>query len=196
MECSRVRTSLGERHGELQVRLQHSTINIQQSNSLPAQGRRCRRLLGPHRGQRLPSRKGSVCFGHGGWNSFETNLTEAWLNQIDDGMRKVMPAYYESGVPFDKFPRLFLSPHAQGVNKPGQFAMVQNNIKLAHHERFMSALLPELGIDHLGAWNLTIQATSPDGTHCRFEDSIVKAMMIINWLSMLKPDVRWSPDHR
>jgi len=40
---------------------------------------------------------------------------------------------------------------------------------------------------------LTVQASSPDGTHATYENNLMKAMMVLNWLNMLDPPIAATP---
>ena len=41
------------------------------------------------------------------------------------------------------------------------------------------------GLEHLRTWNMSIQANAYDGVHLDMKGNLVKAMMVMNWLSLL-----------
>lgn len=80
------------------------------------------------------------------------------------------------------FPRLFVTPSAAGINKPVVHAEKQGNAALSRFEGTVGAWAEERGYDHLGTYNLTLQGSSPDGTHAGMSANLIKAMMVFNWL--------------
>lgn len=123
--------------------------------------------------------------GHGAWNAFRVNDTIGWLDQVDAGMRDVMPALFDDAG-LARFPRLFISPNAQGEAKPRIFAGEQNNIGLQQYVRQIDPIVRARGYDHLKTYNMSVQAVSEDGTHMSMESNLIKAMMVFNWLDSLK----------
>lgn len=135
-----------------------------------------------------PNGREVFIMGHGVWNSFDPEVTFQWLQQVEDAMKVQMPAFFEpAGVSIEAFPRLFLTSSAQGKLKPEWTLPVQNNIRVIKHEEVVGAYVKERGYEHLGLYNLTVQATSWDGTHGSMETELTKAMMTLNWLNMLEP---------
>lgn len=125
-------------------------------------------------------------FGHGGWNHFESSKSKRWLEQFEDEMSNAMPNFFKGGVlGTDKFPRLFVLPHASASNKNVKFIPTQNNLFIQRHAAELRLWLEQRGYDVLGTFNLTVQATSYDGMHASFENNVVKAMMVFNWLDKL-----------
>lgn len=41
------------------------------------------------------------------------------------------------------------------------------------------------GIDTLGTWNMSIQTNKYDGVHLDLKGNLIKAMGVVNWLSLL-----------
>lgn len=41
------------------------------------------------------------------------------------------------------------------------------------------------GLEHLGTWNMSIQARKYDGVHLDMRGNLVKAMMVLNWLDLI-----------
>ena len=135
----------------------------------------------------IPKKPHAFVFGHGLWNNVNTTATKLWLQQIQDVIVSQMPYLHDTP---SEFHRLFLTPSASGVDKPVQFELLQGNSRLIQFEKEMGIWLREenTGIDHLGIWNLTVQNTSPDGTHAGMRSNLVKAMMVFNWLARIDED--------
>lgn len=125
--------------------------------------------------------------GHGIWNDLEAETTMNWLEQVEDSMSRTVPDMFAPATDPMAYPRMFITPSAQSELKPDAFHSTQNNMRLLRHTREVSQYVKARGYDHLGLYNLTVQASSPDGTHMSYENNLVKAMMILNWLSMLSP---------
>ena len=134
-----------------------------------------------------PVKPHAFVMGHGLWNDLNVTATQGWIEQITSTITASMP--YLADDPRD-FHRLFVTPSASGEYKPEQFLITQGNSRLIPFEKEMGLWLADQGIDHLGTWNLTIQNTSPDGTHAGMRSSLVKAMMVFNWLDRLVDEDR------
>lgn len=109
----------------------------------------------------------------------------SWLEQIDEAMVTQFPSLAEAG--FRVFPRLLLSPTAQGPNKPAVYFAKQNNIRLQLHIADVRPWAQSHGYEYLGLYNFSIQHDTADGVHAGMEANMVKAQMILNWLNMLEP---------
>lgn len=99
--------------------------------------------------------------GHGLWNDLDVEKTFSWIDQLQDTITNHMEYLHEPGA---LFPRLFVSPSAAGVHKPEIFVARQGNIALSKFEHTVAPWAKLHGIDFLGTYNMTIQATNPDGT--------------------------------
>jgi len=55
-----------------------------------------------------------------------------------------------------------------------------------HFEEIMAQEAKKRGIEHLGTWNMSIQSHKYDGVHLDMKGNMVKAMMILNWLNMIR----------
>lgn len=137
-----------------------------------------------------PTGRDVFILGHGLWNDLEVETTMSWIEQVEDAMAEEMPGYFAPHLDQKLFPRLFLSPSAQGEGKPDVFHGAQNNIRVMRHTHEIGEFAQARGYDHLGMYNLTVQATSPDGTHLSLENNVMKAMMVLNWLNMVEPPPR------
>ncbi|KAB8356438.1 hypothetical protein FH972_024021 [Carpinus fangiana] len=124
---------------------------------------------------------------HGLWNDLDFPMSMSWFEQIQDNIARYMPTYASPKLSQRLFPRLFISPTAQGELKPDMVVPTQNNLRLIKETSEMRKYVQARGFDHLGLYNLTVQATSPDGTHATMENNLMKAMMVLNWLNMLDP---------
>jgi len=108
-----------------------------------------------------PVKPPALVFGHGLWNSLDINSTKGWLTQLDSAMRTASPFLFSAA---SSAPRLFVSPSAATELKPDLFVPAQNNIMLQRLEHAIGPWVQERGWDHLGLWNMSIQAASPDGS--------------------------------
>lgn len=99
--------------------------------------------------------------GHGLWNDLDKDKSIAWYEQIMNATVKHSPYLLEPGT---TFPRLALTPNAAGDKKPDIFIARQGNIALTRFERAVGDWARSKGYDHLGTYNMSIQAYNPDGT--------------------------------
>jgi hypothetical protein len=83
-------------------------------------------------------------------------------------------------------PMLFLGPRAFGVNKTPGTPLAEGNVAVCHYQEQMAGIAMKRHLDVLSLYNLTAQATSPDGEHYGEGVALVEAMMVINWLSKLE----------
>lgn len=125
-------------------------------------------------------------YGHGLWNGLHTYSTLAWIEQIEQLVRDNFPHIITG--PNSTWPRLFISPPASGVKKDDIWIPTQGNKPLMLFEESMREHLPPLGIDVLGTWNATIQATSYDGSHQDLRANLLKSQMMLNWLDMVSKE--------
>ena len=83
------------------------------------------------------------------------------------------------------FPMLSLGPPAFGINQSPSAAPKEGNRALWHYQEQVSGIAKENHFDVLGLYNLTMQTSTPDGSHFGEKVALVEAMMVINWLSKL-----------
>ncbi|KAB8346230.1 hypothetical protein FH972_023275 [Carpinus fangiana] len=138
-----------------------------------------------------PKRPYAFVFGHGLWNDLDKEKTFAWIDQLMDGIAEDAPYLVHGKGAF--FPRLFLTPSAAGVRKPEVFVGRQGNIAIAKFEKAVAPFVRHRGLDHLGTYNMSIQATNPDGTHGGMNSNLIKAMMVFNWLNSLSVPESYEP---
>jgi hypothetical protein len=82
-------------------------------------------------------------------------------------------------------PMLFLGPPAFGIHKSLSAAPKEENSAVWQYQEQVSGIAKENHFDVLGLYNLTMQASNPDGSHFGERVALVEAMMVINWLSKL-----------
>lgn len=114
-----------------------------------------------HLPQTKPSKPIAFIMGHGLWNDLDAPKSQVWVQQTMNETVKQAPWLADAGA---FFPRMFMTPNAAGDKKPDLFLARQGNIALARFEKTMGAWVKEQGMDHLGTWNMSIQAYNPDGT--------------------------------
>ncbi|MCJ1389626.1 hypothetical protein MMC18_002483 [Xylographa bjoerkii] len=101
-----------------------------------------------------------------------TASMDEWLSLADASTRNV--------------PFLWVGPTAAGHLKPPGMILSQGNNALWHYTVEMSKEARAREIDALGMYNLTLQASSWDGSGYGMRVGLVQAMMVINWLSRLE----------
>lgn len=137
---------------------------------------RFKALLSPTK----PSKPYAFVFGHGLWNDLDLQATVNWLEGVLAHTLDQAP-YLENGL----WPRLFISPNAAGILKPDQWVQSQGDKALQLFEASVHEEVRDRGVDHLGTWNMSIQANKYDGVHLDLRGNLIKAMSVVNWLSMI-----------
>lgn len=112
-------------------------------------------------------------FGHGLWSDLDLKKTMEWLDTILESIK------------LSNWHGLFVTPNAAGKDKPDEWIISQGNKALMIYEEAVDIEVVKRGIDHLGTWNMSIQSSKYDGVHLDMRGNLVKAMMVINWLSLL-----------
>ncbi|KAI1864737.1 hypothetical protein JX265_008461 [Neoarthrinium moseri] len=123
------------------------------------------------------SKPRAFILGHGLWNDLETEASIHWLDSV------LSVINHDSDF---QAPTLLVTPNAAGKDKPDKWLVTQGNKALSRFEETMAEAATKVGIDHLGTWNMSIQATLYDGVHLDMRGNLLKAMMVVNWLSMLE----------
>ena len=80
-------------------------------------------------------------------------------------------------------PFLWVGPNAAGHLKPPTQIMSQGNNALWHYTLEMAKEAQSRDLDALSMYNLTLQATSWDGSGYGLRVALVQAMMVVNWLA-------------
>ncbi|KAI1324901.1 hypothetical protein F5Y16DRAFT_401904 [Xylariaceae sp. FL0255] len=145
------------------------------------------------------SKRKAFILGHGLWNDLEIDKSKAWLNTvitvIEGKMQfrtrlKAPPTDLKrnsrNGNEQQHMPVLLVTPNAAGELKPDEYIVTQGNKALIKFEHAMAREASRLRIDHLGTWNMSIQAHLYDGVHMDMRGNLVKAMMVLNWLDLLE----------
>ncbi|KAK9416684.1 hypothetical protein SUNI508_09594 [Seiridium unicorne] len=153
-------------------------IPVEQINSFPIPNDELMRLRASvHASQMEGSSKPSAfILGHGLWNNLEIEASIHWLDSVLSVINR--EADFQA-------PTLLVTPNAAGKDKPDRWLMTQGNEALVRFEEVMADAAIEQGIDHLGTWNMSIQATLYDGVHLDMRGNLLKAMMVVNWLALL-----------
>lgn len=123
--------------------------------------------------------KGKIAFvlGHGLWSDLDIHQSLRWVDVITSTINTAI----------DKgWPGLLITPNASGRKKPIEWENSQGNRALAIFEEKMGEEVQKRGLEHLGTWNMSIQANLYDGVHLDMKGNLVKAMMVLNWLNMLQ----------
>ncbi|KAI0130177.1 hypothetical protein BJ170DRAFT_305492 [Xylariales sp. AK1849] len=150
-------------------------LRIEQINRYPIPSDELMRLrAGIHSDS--SSRPRAFILGQGLWNNLEVEPSIAWLHSvlgIIDGESK------------NRTPILLVTPNAAGKYKDDKWLVTQGNKALVRFEESLAAAAKMQGIEHLGTWNMSIQATLYDGVHLDLRGNLLKAMMVVNWLNLL-----------
>ena len=143
--------------------------------------------------EKKPKKPYAFVFGHGLWNDLDLSATLNWLDGIMTETTSRAPYLSPSSVasgPAPLFPRLFISPSAAGPTKPDQFIVSQGDKALQIFEESTREEVKTRGVEHLGTWNMSIQANKYDGVHLDLRGNLIKAMAMVNWLSMIEVE-KW-----
>ncbi|KAM0314074.1 hypothetical protein ACHAO8_005029 [Botrytis cinerea] len=119
----------------------------------------------------------AIIFGHGLWSDLDLPKTIQWLDTL--------VTLIDSTVGREKWRGLFVTPNAAGREKADEWIVSQGNKALMLYEEAVGIEARQRGLEHLGTWNMSIQARKYDGVHLDLRGNLVKSMMIINWLAML-----------
>ncbi|KAI0968825.1 hypothetical protein F4678DRAFT_464014 [Xylaria arbuscula] len=135
-----------------------------------------------------PNSKKAFILGHGLWSDLEVNQSKAWLNtviKVIDSKLRLRMRFKKKIIRGMNMPILLMTPNAAGEKKPDEFLVNQGNKALVRFEHAMAEEAARLNIDHLGTWNMSIQANLYDGVHMDMRGNLLKAMMVVNWLNQL-----------
>jgi hypothetical protein len=129
-----------------------------------------------------PARPIAFVFGHGLWNDLDLQAHLNWVDTLQDAMTSQLPYLAKEDA---LWPRLVVTPNAAGVKKPDEWLVSQGNKALSMYEESVRIEDGRRGIEHLGTFNMSVQANMYDGGHCDLRGNLVKAMMVMNWLNMI-----------
>ncbi|KAI1140811.1 hypothetical protein F5Y05DRAFT_423712 [Hypoxylon sp. FL0543] len=135
-----------------------------------------------------PSQRKAFVLGHGLWSNLEVGQTLRWLDTVLDiiEMKTGTRTQLRGRSPRKNLPVLLMTPNAAGDKKPDEWIVSQGNKALVHFEHAMAIEAAKRRIDHLGTWNMSVQATLYDGVHMDMRGNLLKAMMVMNWLNLLE----------
>lgn len=122
------------------------------------------------------SEKKAIILGHGLWSNLELQKSLNWLDTV---------LHTTSATIQSPWHGLFVTPNASGREKPDEWIVTQGNKALMLYEEAMRVEVGKRGLEHLGTWNMSIQANKFDGVHLDMKGNLVKAMMVMNWLNMI-----------
>ncbi|KAI1263823.1 hypothetical protein F5Y18DRAFT_418131 [Xylariaceae sp. FL1019] len=127
--------------------------------------------------------------GHGLWNNLEIGQSKAWLGTVISAIDSKLKLRDRYASEHKNMPILLITPNAAGDKKSDQYIVTQGNKALVKFEHAMGREAARKSIDHLGTWNMSIQARLYDGVHMDMRGNLMKAMMVLNWLDLLEEKV-------
>ncbi|KAI1337093.1 hypothetical protein F5Y15DRAFT_160947 [Xylariaceae sp. FL0016] len=134
-----------------------------------------------------PRRRQAFVLGHGLWSDLDVQKSVRWLDLVKDTIDSMTHMWmnHKGNGDTSNLPVLFVTPNAAGEEKPDEYILTQENEALVRFEHKMADQAAERYMDHLGTWNMSIQASFYDGVHMDMRGNLLKAMMILNWLNVL-----------
>ncbi|KAI0805392.1 hypothetical protein GGR55DRAFT_273048 [Xylaria sp. FL0064] len=138
--------------------------------------------------EKNPSSRKAFILGHGLWNDLEVDKSKAWLDTVIktiDSKLKLRMRLKKTFQRGKSMPILLMTPNAAGEKKADEYLVTQGNKALVRFEHTMAEEAARQKIDHLGTWNMSIQANLYDGVHMDMKGNLLKAMMVVNWLNQL-----------
>ena len=147
---------------------------------------RFKNLLSPTK----PKKPYAFIFGHGLWNDLDIQATLHWLDGILE--HTLLQAPYLNAVNqrhgHSIWPRLFVPPNAAGILKPDQWLVSQGDKALMTFEESTAVEVAKRGLETMGTWNMSVQASKYDGVHLDLKGNLMKAMGVVNWLNLVDVD--------
>ncbi|KIW67674.1 hypothetical protein PV04_06906 [Phialophora macrospora] len=134
-----------------------------------------------------PKKPYAFIFGHGLWNDLDIQATLHWLEGVLEHTVTQAP-YLRHAHSGSIWPRLFIPPNAAGILKPDQWLVSQGDKALMTFEESVRIEAARRGVETMGTWNMSIQATKYDGVHLDLKGNLIKAMGVVNWLNMVDVD--------
>ena len=107
-----------------------------------------------------PDRPLAFVYGHGLWNDLDLQAHVNWIDEILQATTEQLPYLND---PDALWPRLSVTPNAAGRNKPDEWLVSQGNKALSNYEDSVRVEDGRRGIEHLGTFNMSVQANMYDG---------------------------------
>lgn len=111
-------------------------------------------------GTSKPDKPFAFIFGHGLWNDLDLQAHINWIDTVLDATTSNLPYLAQEGA---LWPRLVVTPNAAGRNKPDEWLVSQGNKALSMYEDSVRVEDGRKGIEHLGTYNMSVQANMYDG---------------------------------
>ncbi|KAI5801392.1 hypothetical protein DFH27DRAFT_652796 [Peziza echinospora] len=129
-------------------------------------------------------------YGMGLWNNLDIQATISFLMTLENHITSQLPHLRTTlSNPNPFFPRLFVTPSAAGKDKPEEWEQSQGNKALMLYEDSVKEIARKRnGMEVLGTWNATIQASKYDGVHVDLRANLLKAMCVFRIQNMLIED--------
>lgn len=89
--------------------------------------------------------------GHGLWSNLDHQQSIHWLDKVLEIITSTATSEWNG---------LFVTPNAAGKDKPDAFIVDQGNKALVLFEEKLGGEARKRGLEHLGTWNMSIQASS------------------------------------
>ena len=139
-----------------------------------------------------PHKPYAFIFGHGLWNDLDIQATLNWLDGILHHTLEKAPylASVNRRHSHSIWPCLFVTPNAAGIKKPDNWLVSQGDKALMVFEESVHVEAAKRGVETMGTWNMSIQASKYDGVHLDLKGNLIKAMGVVNWLSFVEVD-KW-----
>lgn len=141
--------------------MERPQVDFQNMQKWPLDDGEIERSINEMLSEQKPYRPYAFIYGHGLWNEVHPFESIAWVDQIQDKI-KSMRSYYNATETY--WPRIFITPNAPGEDKPDGYIVSQGNQAISKFEKFMRTHVPDRGLDFLGTYNMSVQASIPDGT--------------------------------
>ncbi|KAJ9609909.1 hypothetical protein H2200_006238 [Cladophialophora chaetospira] len=137
-----------------------------------------------------PKKPYAFIFGHGLWNDLDIQATLHWLDGILEHTLLQAPYLGNANQRHANliWPRLFIPPNAAGILKPDEWLVSQGDKALMTFEESVRVEVARRGLETMGTWNMSVQASKYDGVHLDLKGNLIKAMGVVNWLSLVDVD--------
>ena len=144
---------------------------------------RYKNLLSPTK----PKKPYAFIFGHGLWNDLDIQATLNWLDGILGHTLLQAPYLGKANQRHAStiWPRLFIAPNAAGILKPDEWLVSQGDKALMTFEESVRVEVGTRGLETMGTWNMSVQASKYDGVHLDLKGNLIKAMGVVNWLNLV-----------